>query len=64
MATNGLRYGAAIELRENFTGQVSSTASSGASAYSSTETVFVRAHSPMSPAISGGSFGLGKPTEL
>jgi hypothetical protein len=42
MATNGLRYGAAIELRENFTGQVSSTASSGASGYSSTETVFVR----------------------
>jgi hypothetical protein len=42
MATNGLRYGAATELRENFTGEVSSTASSGASAYSSTETVFVR----------------------
>jgi hypothetical protein len=42
MATNGLRYGAAIELRENFTGQTSSTASSGASAYSSTETMYVR----------------------
>jgi outer membrane protein OmpU len=42
MATNGLRYGAAIELRENFTGQASSTASSGASGYTSTETVYVR----------------------
>jgi hypothetical protein len=42
MATNGLRYGAAIELRNNFTGQVSSQASSGASGYSSTQTVFVR----------------------
>jgi outer membrane protein OmpU len=42
MATNGLRYGAAIELRENFTPQATSTASSGASGYSSTETVFVR----------------------
>jgi hypothetical protein len=42
MATNGLRYGAAIELRQNFTGQVSSNSSSGASGYSSLETVFVR----------------------
>jgi hypothetical protein len=42
MATNGLRYGAAIELRENFSGQPSSNASSGASGYSSLETVFVR----------------------
>jgi len=42
MATNGLRYGAAIELRENFTGQVSSNGSSGASGYTSTETMFVR----------------------
>src|SRR5690349_1211551 len=42
MATNGLRYGAAIELRENFTGQISNNNSSGASSYSSTETVFVR----------------------
>ena len=33
MATNGLRYGAAIELRENFPAQVSSNSSSGASGY-------------------------------
>jgi len=42
MATNGLRYGAAFEFRQNFTGQISSNASSGASGYSSLETVFVR----------------------
>jgi hypothetical protein len=42
MATNGLRYGAAFEIRQNFTGQISSTASSGASGYSSLETLFVR----------------------
>jgi len=42
MATNGLRYGAAIELRQNFFGQPSSAASSGASGYTSTETMFVR----------------------
>ena len=32
MATNGLRYGAAIEIRQNFTGQISNTGSSGAAA--------------------------------
>ena len=42
MATNGLRYGAAIELRENFPGQISSNTSSGASGYSSLSTVYVR----------------------
>jgi hypothetical protein len=42
MATNGLRYGAAIELRQNFTGQISSNTSSGASGYSSLNTVYVR----------------------
>jgi hypothetical protein len=42
MATNGLRYGAAIEVRQNFTGQISNNASSGASQYSSFETLFVR----------------------
>jgi hypothetical protein len=42
MASNGLRYGAAIELRENFTGQISNNTSSGASGYTSLETVFVR----------------------
>src|ERR1700722_597858 len=42
MATNGLRYGAAIEVRQNFTGQISSNTGSGASGYSSLETLFVR----------------------
>ena len=42
MATNGLRYGAAIEIRQNFTGQISSSGSSGASGYSSLETLYVR----------------------
>ena len=42
MATNGLRYGAAIEIRQNFTGQISNNGSSGASGYSSLETLYVR----------------------
>src|SRR5215472_5677238 len=42
MATNGLRYGAAIEIRENFTGQSSSYTSTGASAYSSLNSLYVR----------------------
>jgi hypothetical protein len=42
MATNGLRYGAAIEIRQNFTGQISNSGSSGASGYSSLETLYVR----------------------
>ncbi|HEX3405589.1 MAG TPA: hypothetical protein VHT74_35225 [Acetobacteraceae bacterium] len=39
MATNGLRYGAGIEIRQNFTGQISGGSASG---YSSLETLFVR----------------------
>jgi len=45
VATNGLRYGASVELRENFpsaTGATAYTASSSPSAYSSGETIFVR----------------------
>ena len=42
MATNGLRYGAGIELRENFSGQIGSNTSTNASGYSSLSTVFVR----------------------
>jgi hypothetical protein len=42
MATNGLRYGAGIELRENFSGQLGSTGNTGASGYSSLSTVYVR----------------------
>ena len=42
MATNGLRYGAGMEIRQNFIGQYSNNASSGASGYSSFETLFVR----------------------
>jgi hypothetical protein len=42
MATNGLRYGAAIEIRQNFSGQISDNGSSGASGNSSLETLYVR----------------------
>ncbi|MEJ0018419.1 MAG: hypothetical protein WDN25_18030 [Acetobacteraceae bacterium] len=42
MATNGLRYGAAIEVRQNFTGQLSSNANDGASGYTSLQTLYVR----------------------
>ncbi len=42
MATNGLRYGAAIEVRQNFTGQISNNSSSGASGYTSLQTLYVR----------------------
>ena len=42
MATNGLRYGAAIEIRENFSGQPDSNTSSGASGYTCLETLYVR----------------------
>ncbi len=45
MATNGLRYGASIELRENFNNPNNATASTTASSpsgYSSSETVLVR----------------------
>ena len=39
MATNGLRYGAAIEMRENFSGEPSGAS---ASTYASLETMYVR----------------------
>ena len=39
MATNGLRYGAAIEVRQNFSGELSG---SSASTYSSLQTLYVR----------------------
>lgn len=42
MAANGLRYGGAIEIRENFTGQTSSNGSTGSSGYSSSQTLYVR----------------------
>jgi hypothetical protein len=42
LAANGLRYGGSIELRENFTAFNTNTSSSGASGYTSDETVFVR----------------------
>ena len=42
MATNGLRYGAGMEIRENFTGQIGSNASTGASGYTCGETLYVR----------------------
>jgi len=43
MAANGLRYGAAVELRQNFfTGASSETGSSGGTTMSTAQTVFVR----------------------
>jgi hypothetical protein len=42
MAANGLRYGGAIEVRENFTAAAASNSSTGGSGYSSTETLFFR----------------------
>ena len=42
MATNGLRYGASIELRQDFGPTAGSTASSGGSANSFNSTLFVR----------------------
>jgi len=42
MATNGLRYGASIELRQDFGPAAGSTANSGGSANSFSSTVFVR----------------------
>jgi len=42
MAANGLRYGAAVELRQNNVDPAGSTGSSGGTAYSTTQTVFVR----------------------
>jgi len=42
MATNGLRYGAAVEIRQNFNGHLGSNSSSNASGYTSTQTLFIR----------------------
>jgi predicted porin len=42
MATNGLRYGAAIEIRQDFGPTVGNTANSGGSANSFSSTLFVR----------------------
>jgi predicted porin len=42
MASNGLRYGAAIEIRQNYPAFQASTSSDGASGYTSLETLFVR----------------------
>jgi hypothetical protein len=42
MANNGLRYGAAIEIRQNNAAFAASTTSDGASGYTSLQTLFVR----------------------
>ncbi len=42
MATNGLRYGAAIEIRNNFGTQGASQGSTGGSAYLGTQTTYIR----------------------
>ncbi|OJW20633.1 MAG: hypothetical protein BGO51_17990 [Rhodospirillales bacterium 69-11] len=60
MAANGMRYGGAIEIRENFTGQTSTAASTGASGYSSSETLFVRRAFAYVAADSGGILRAGQ----
>ena len=42
MATNGLRYGAAVELRQNWASPTGTTAANGGTGYTSTQTIFVR----------------------
>lgn len=42
MATNGLRYGAAFEIRQNFAGPTATTGANGGTAYTSTQTLYVR----------------------
>lgn len=42
MAANGLRYGAAVEIRENFVGNATTTNSNGASGVTSGQTLYVR----------------------
>ena len=42
MATNGLRYGAAVELRQNFGAPTGTTGANGGTGYTSTQTVYVR----------------------
>ena len=61
MATNGLRYGAGLEIRENFTGQIGSNGSTNASGYTCTETLYVR-RSPTPPARTGASSVSARPT--
>jgi len=62
MATNGLRYGAGIEIRQNFSGQISNTGSSGASGYTRWRRCSCGAPSPMSPATVGASCASARPT--
>src|SRR3954454_17199829 len=42
LAANGLRYGASVELRQNFGSGLSGTSAAGPSATSSAQTVYVR----------------------
>jgi hypothetical protein len=42
MAANGLRYGAAVELRQNFGAPTGTTGANGGTGYTSTQTVYVR----------------------
>ncbi len=42
MAANGLRYGAAVELRQNFVSPTATTGANGGTGYTSTQTVYVR----------------------
>ena len=59
MATNGLRYGAGIELRENFPGFVGTNSNTGSSGYSSSNTVFVRRAFTYAAGENWGLFRLG-----
>jgi hypothetical protein len=59
MATNGLRYGAGIELRENFPGYVGSNSATSSSGYSSSSTVFVRRAFTYAAGENWGLFRLG-----
>src|SRR5215472_12069632 len=60
MAANGLRYGAGMEIRQNFIGQYSNNGSSGASGYSSYETMFVRRAFTYAAGENWGIFRLGQ----
>jgi hypothetical protein len=60
MATNGLRYGAAFEIRQNNTGAQSSTTSDGGSGYTSAQTMFVRRAFTYIAGESWGLFRLGQ----
>ncbi len=62
MATNGLRYGAAIEMRQNFIGQISNNGVRAPAATPRSRRCSCGAPSPTSPASSGASCASARPT--